>query len=147
VVIAASRPAGGCRASAVPPGSPLIASDGMRSVSAILSLTASDGARSPRSICERYGLEMPTNEASCRSGRAARRRQLLTFLPTQTYGHMYCPPLTEKICPVMKLASGSARNSTVRAISSGSPSRPTGIFAITRSRASFGTAVTISVEM
>ena len=61
--------------------------------------------------------------------------------------HMYCPPLTEKIWPVMKPESGSARNSTVRAISSGSPSRPTGIFAITLSRASCGTAATISVEM
>ena len=40
----------------------------------------------------------------------------------------------------MKAESGSARNSTTRATSSGSPSRPTGILAMTLSRASLGTA-------
>lgn len=40
---------------------------------------------------------------------------------------MYCPPLTERVSPVMNEASSAARNSTARAISSGLPMRPTGI--------------------
>ena len=40
---------------------------------------------------------------------------------------MYWPPLTESVEPVMAPASSAARNSTVRAISSGSPSRLIGI--------------------
>ena len=40
---------------------------------------------------------------------------------------MYWPPLAVRVEPVMKPASSLARNTTQRAISSGSPSRPTGI--------------------
>src|SRR5581483_5937248 len=40
---------------------------------------------------------------------------------------MYWPPLMESVDPVMKPASSAARNKTARAISSGLPSRPTGI--------------------
>src|SRR5437879_4560372 len=44
------------------------------SESAIASSTCSDGARRPRSICDRYGLEMPTIVASWRSGSSASSR-------------------------------------------------------------------------
>ena len=40
---------------------------------------------------------------------------------------MVCPPLAESVDPVMKPASSAARNTTQRAISSGSPRRRTGI--------------------
>ena len=40
---------------------------------------------------------------------------------------MLCPPFADIVEPVMKPASSDARNSTVRAISCGSPRRPTGI--------------------
>ena len=62
--------------------------------------------------------------------------------------NMYWPPLTASVEPVMKAASSEARNSTVRAISSGLPRRPTGmcgrIFALSTSS---GIAATISVPM
>ena len=38
----------------------------MRSAVAIDSSTRSDGSRSPRSICERYGLEIPTSSENWR---------------------------------------------------------------------------------
>jgi len=40
---------------------------------------------------------------------------------------IYCPPLIDSVEPVMKLASSAARNTTARAISPGSPRRPTGM--------------------
>src|ERR1700688_1990406 len=40
---------------------------------------------------------------------------------------MFWPPSADIVEPVMKPASSDARNATVRAISYGSPSRPTGI--------------------
>src|SRR5271165_3774796 len=61
---------------------------------------------------------------------------------------MYMPPLADSVEPVMKPASSAARNTTQRAISSGSPRRRTGIWGrIALSRTSFGTAFTISVAI
>ena len=60
----------------------------------------------------------------------------------------YCPPLAVSVEPVMKPASSAARKTTQRAISSGSPSRPTGICGrMFFSSTSFGTALTISVAI
>src|SRR5262249_48918982 len=60
----------------------------------------------------------------------------------------YCPPLAVSVEPVMKLASSEARNRTQRAISSGSPSRPSGICGrMFFSSCSLGTALTISVAI
>ena len=59
-----------------------------------------------------------------------------------------CPPFAESVEPVMKPESSEARNTTQRAISSGSPSRPVGICGrMFFSSTSFGTAITISVAM
>jgi hypothetical protein len=61
---------------------------------------------------------------------------------------MYCPPLAVMVEPVMKPASSETRNTTQRAISSGSPRRPTGIWGTIRSDRIFGSiARTISVPM
>lgn len=58
----------------------------------------------------------------------------------------YCPPLAVNVEPVIKPASSEARNTTQRAISSGSPRRPIGMVGrILFSRTSFATACTISV--
>jgi hypothetical protein len=63
--------------------------------------------------------------------------------PHQT---IYCPPLIVSVEPVMAPAWSAARNTTARAISSGSPRRPTGINGrMLFSSTSFGTACTISV--
>jgi hypothetical protein len=60
----------------------------------------------------------------------------------------YCPPLAVIVEPVMKPASSDARNTTQRAISLGSPRRPTGICGrMFFSMTSAGTALTISVAM
>ena len=60
----------------------------------------------------------------------------------------YCPPLTVSVEPVMKPASSAARNTTARAISSGSPRRPTAMCGmICLSSTSCGTAFTISVAI
>ena len=60
----------------------------------------------------------------------------------------YCPPLAVSVEPVIRPASSEARNTTQRAISSGSPSRPIGICGrMFFSSTSFGTACTISVLM
>jgi hypothetical protein len=59
-----------------------------------------------------------------------------------------CPPFADSVEPVMKPASSEARNTTQRAISSGSPRRPVGISGrMFFSSTSFGTAITISVAM
>src|SRR5438445_425460 len=50
------------------------ASADVRNDRASASRTWSDGARRPRSICDRYGLEIPTMAASWRIGRAASSR-------------------------------------------------------------------------
>ena len=61
---------------------------------------------------------------------------------------MTCPPLADKVEPVMRPLSSEARNTTQRATSSGSPSRPIGISGrIDFSSTSLGTACTISVLM
>jgi hypothetical protein len=61
---------------------------------------------------------------------------------------MYCPPFAVMVEPVMKPASSETRNTTQRAISSGSPRRPTGIWGTIRSDRIFGSiARTISVPM
>ena len=61
---------------------------------------------------------------------------------------MYWPPLIVMVEPVMPPASSAARNTTARAISSGSPRRLTGISGrMLFSSTSFGTACTISVLM
>ena len=61
---------------------------------------------------------------------------------------MYCPPLADRVAPVMKPASSEARNSTQRATSAASPSLPTGICGrMFFSRTSLDTAITISVAM
>ena len=68
--------------------------------------------------------------------------------PARGLHAMYCPPLAVSVEPAMKPASSEARNSTQRAISSGSPRRRTGICGrIAFSNTSFGTAITISVAM
>ena len=60
----------------------------------------------------------------------------------------YCPPFAVKVEPVISPASSDARNTTQRAISSGSPSRPIGISGrMLFSSTSLGTACTISVLM
>ena len=66
---------------------------------------------------------------------------------TKTSDHtIYCPPLIESVEPVMAPASSAARNTTARAISSGSPRRLIGISGrMLFSSTSFGTACTISV--
>jgi hypothetical protein len=61
--------------------------------------------------------------------------------------YMYRPPFTGKTPPVMYPDSGSARNSTTRATSFGSPSRPTGIRVTILSIAAAGTAAVMSVVM
>jgi hypothetical protein len=58
------------------------------------------------------------------------------------------PPFAEIVEPVMKPASSEARKTTQRAISSGSPRRPTGICGMMRSASTFSSiARTISVPM
>lgn len=57
------------------------------------------------------------------------------------------PPLAEIVDPVMKPASSDTRNTTQRAISSGSPRRPTGMPPMIISRTFSGTAITMSVAM
>jgi hypothetical protein len=60
----------------------------------------------------------------------------------------YCPPLAVIVEPVIRPASSEARNTTQRAISSGSPSRPIGICGRIRSLSTFSSmALTISVAM
>jgi hypothetical protein len=72
-----------------------------------------------------------------------RRHEVITGRHT-----MYCPPFTVRVDPVMKPASSAARKTTLRAISSGSPRRLTGISGrMLFSSTSFGTACTISVLM
>ena len=59
-----------------------------------------------------------------------------------------CAPLALIVEPEMKPASSEARNTTQRAISSGSPRRPTGICGMMRSFSTFSSmARTISVPM
>ena len=62
---------------------------------------------------------------------------------------IYSRPLTlaEIVEPLMKPASSEARKATQRAISSGSPRRPAGIWPMIDSRTFSGTAMTISVAM
>jgi hypothetical protein len=61
---------------------------------------------------------------------------------------IYWPPLADMVEPVMKPASSEARKTTQRAISSGSPRRPTGICGMMRSLSTFSSmALTISVAM
>src|SRR5262249_1477620 len=58
------------------------------------------------------------------------------------------PPLADSVEPVISPASSEARNTTQRAISSGSPRRPRGIRGRTFfSSTSFGIALTISVAI
>ena len=60
----------------------------------------------------------------------------------------YCPPLAVIVEPVIKPASSEARNTTQRAISSGSPSRPIGICGRIFSFSTFSSiALTISVAI
>ena len=58
-----------------------------------------------------------------------------------------CAPLADMVEPLMKPDSSDARNTTQRAISSGSPRRPAGIWAMILSRTFSGTAMTISVPI
>jgi hypothetical protein len=58
------------------------------------------------------------------------------------------PPLALMVDPVMKPASSEARKATIRAISEGSPRRPTGICGMIRSFSTFSSmARTISVPI
>ena len=79
---------------------------------------------------------------------AAVRRPAAAAAGRLTGQAMYWPPLADRVEPVMKPASSLARKATQRAISSGSPRRPTGIcgriFAFSTSS---GTALTISVPI
>jgi uncharacterized protein len=114
--------------------------------------------RPPRASATGRWSDAPSPRASCirasswrrRDGR--RRAQPALRNPIESRGEasrlhtMICPPLADKVEPVMRPASSAARNSTQRATSSGSPSRPIGISGrIDFSRTSFGTACTISV--
>src|ERR1700688_1047685 len=84
----------------------------------------------------------PTS-ALVRENPLLRRHEVITGRHT-----MYCPPFTVRVDPVMKPASSVARKTTLRAISSGSPRRLTGINGrMLFSSTSFGTACTISVLM
>ena len=78
-------------------------------------------------------------------------RQLLleeAWVSRYTPHVMYWSPLAEMVEPVMKPASSEARNTAQRAISSGSPRRPTGICGTMRSDRTLGSiARTISVPM
>ena len=60
----------------------------------------------------------------CGLGGGARRMDPALPAAHQT---MNCPPLAERVEPVISPASSAARNTTQRAISSGSPRRPIGI--------------------
>jgi hypothetical protein len=60
---------------------------------------------------------------------------------------IYWPPLADIVDPVMNPDSSEARNTTQRAISSGSPRRPAGIWATIVSSTFSGTARTISVPI
>ena len=71
---------------------------------------------------------------------------LLCSRRRRSHHTIYCPPLIDSVEPVMAPASSAARNTTARAISSGSPRRLTGISGrMLFSSTSFGTACTISV--
>jgi len=67
-----------------------------------------------------------------------------------TNGHisqyMCWPPFTEIVEPVMKRLSSRTRNQTARAISAGSPRRPTGTVETIFSSTFSGTAATMSVS-
>src|SRR6266702_6491221 len=66
------------------------------------------------------------------------------FSDGQVLGQYMCwPPLIDSVEPVMKPASSATRKSTPRAISSASPSRPTGMRATIFSSTFGGTARTI----
>jgi len=77
------------------------------------------------------------------------RIQCRTFsVPWSKPQAKYWPPLALMVEPVMKPASSEARKTTQRAISSGSPRRPTGICGMMRSLSTFSSiALTISVAM
>ncbi len=77
----------------------------------------------------------------------AQLKELFVYSKAFDYAK-YCPPLAESVEPVIRPASSEARNTTQRAISSGSPRRPIGICGrMFFSSTSFGTACTISVLM
>ena len=82
----------------------------------------------------------------CRSGRRSGRPSTMqNAVPAY---EKYCPPLAEIVAPVMKPASSEARKATQRAISSGSPRRPTGICGMMRSSSTFWSiALTMSVPI
>ena len=63
------------------------------------------------------------------------------------YQPMYCPPLADKLAPVIQDASSGIKKPTAYAISSGEPRRPVGICAMILLRTSSGTAITMSVPM
>jgi hypothetical protein len=68
-------------------------------------------------------------------GRTEHRGDVAAGKPLDRGGQAkYWPPLAEMVEPVMKPASSEARNTTQRAISAGSPRRPTGIWAMMDSR-------------
>lgn len=56
------------------------------SATASASTTASEGALNPRSICERYGLEIPTDLANWRMGSAASSRCSRMIAPSRLCG-------------------------------------------------------------
>jgi len=89
----------------------------------------------------RYGVQVVAN--------APLRKRFAFVAGNDGSGHtMYWPPLIVMVEPVMPPASSAARNTTARAISSGSPRRLTGISGrMLFSSTSFGTACTISVLM
>ena len=100
------------------------------------------------------GLSRPSmSSLGCKGGCPAQGLGMTTYErgagSTGRSNHtMYCPPLIVSVEPVMAPASSAARNTTARAISSGSPRRLTGISGrMLFSSTSFGTACTISVLM
>ena len=65
----------------------------------------------------------------------------------QSYQYMCCPPLIDKVEPVINPASSSVRKQTPLAISEAWPNLPTGIPATIFSKTLSGTAATMSVSM
>ena len=104
---------------------------------------ASNAPASSGSVQE-WSDEIVTTGSSRGSLRASPHEPLAGAAASQI---MYWPPFALSVEPVMKPASSLARNTTMRAISAGWPSRPTGICARIRAIASFGTAATMSVPI
>ncbi len=84
-----------------------------------------------------FGIHASPGDARIRRRRASDQRA--------HHQPMYWPPLIARFAPVIQRARSSTKKPTAKAISSGSPKRPTGICATILLRTSSGTAITMSV--